>query len=112
MQNQINEGTTLEWTNGTGGDIASGKLVVIGSIVGVAMGIIKNGATGVVNVRPGIVEMGKTAALAITQGDKLYINAGTGLVTKTNTDTFVGYAAKAEIGASATVQVLWCQEGK
>lgn len=52
----------------------------------------------------GEYENAKTAALAIAQGDKVYWNTGTKLITKTNTDIPLGYCTKAALAADAKVQ--------
>jgi predicted RecA/RadA family phage recombinase len=105
MQNKINQGTTLDWTNG-GAAVVSGQAVVVGSIVGIALGNIAGGASGVLDVGPGVFELPKAAPLAITQGDKVYYAAGANNVNKTNTDVFIGYAAESALSAATTVRVL------
>lgn len=98
-------GSSIEYTNATGSDIATKSVVVIGSLIGIAAGTIKNTETGIVLLE-GVWEVEKTTSLAIAQGDKLYFNTTTKKVTKTNTDKPIGTAFKAELSAATTVQVL------
>lgn len=109
--NRVQPGQTLTWTNGTGGDVVSGQVVVIGNRIGVALGDIADGEDGDVAVEE-VFSLPK-AAEALSQGAALYWDAdgdpvggtaGTGAVTATSTDnTPAGYAAYAAASADATV---------
>ena len=106
MKNMIAEGKTLTYTNGTGSDIASGDLVIIGTRVGVAAVDIANGASGTVAIS-GVFEVPKEASLVVAQGDLLYADATSGELDKTaEAQTLAGYAYAAELAASTTVKVV------
>lgn len=49
----------------------------------------------------------KTAALTINSGDVLYYNTTTNLITKTNTDTLVGFAIADAAAADTHVLMAW-----
>jgi predicted RecA/RadA family phage recombinase len=106
MQNLKSEGKTITWTNGTGSDVASGKPVFIGKIVGFAMGLIKNTTAGEVYVGGGVIELTKDAPLVITQGDQLFWNVVGQKVTKTSTDLHLGTAFADGASADTKIQVL------
>lgn len=103
MQNFVKDGTTIKYTNSTGSTINSGDPVRLSSgKVCVAMGIILDGATGLLKTT-GVYIWPKATPLTIAQGDKLYWD-GT-KVTKTVTDNFVGQAHEAAASADVTVLV-------
>ena len=104
-QNHIQEGKIMPWTNGTGSDVASGDLVVMNGIVGVASGDIANGAEGNVVIAE-VFEVPKATPLSIGQGENVYATATSGEVNKTDTDTLAGKAFKAAASDALTVQVL------
>src|SRR5690242_15608207 len=103
-QNYIQPGDVFLYANSTGDTITSGSVVISGSLVGVALGDIADGDTGSVQCE-GVFSIPKTTPLAISQGDKLYYNAGTGKVTKTATDTPIGVAFE-DAGSSATTVLV------
>lgn len=105
MKNYVEKGDVLEYTNSTGSDIASGDVVVSGSIVGVAMTDIADTETGSVQVE-GVVRLTKKAALAITQGDMLFWDSTPGEITKTAADGVpIGVAFTSQGGSDTTVDV-------
>ncbi|SHJ23877.1 Predicted phage recombinase, RecA/RadA family [Malonomonas rubra DSM 5091] len=104
MKNYIQPGAVLTWANGTGSDVSSGDLVIIGQRVGVASVDIVDGESGSVAV-DGVFEVSKEAALEVSQGDLLYCNATGGELDKTNTNTLAGYAFEDAVGAAAEVRV-------
>jgi len=108
-QNYIQDGDILEIVNGSTA-ITSGSPVVVGSVVGIALGDIAANGEGRVQVC-GVFEVGKTASLAISQGDKVYFNTSTKLVTKTATDVFMGFAFKSATAEASTVQVSLAEGG-
>lgn len=75
-KNYINDGNTIEFT--AGADIASGKAVVIGTLVAVALGDIANTETGV-GLTSGVYELPKAAG-EITQGAAVNITPATGVI--------------------------------
>lgn len=102
--NYVADGTTLNWTATTAVD--SGDLVIVGTLVGVAIDDIASGAVGAVQIA-GVVECDKEASLAVSQGDKLYCDAISGELDKTETSqTFAGHAFEAEATSTSTVKVI------
>jgi predicted RecA/RadA family phage recombinase len=108
-QNFIQDGDVLEIVNG-GTAITSGSPVVIGSIVGIALGDIAANGPGRVQVC-GVFEVAKTTPLVIAQGDKVYWSTSTSKVTKTATDAYMGIAFAAAGSTDATVQVSLSEVG-
>lgn len=70
MNNGIHEGRLFTWTNGTGSDVVSGQVVVIGAILAVAAVDIANGASGTVQVGYAVTAP-KVSAAVIAQGESL-----------------------------------------
>ena len=102
-KNFIHEGDVLNYT--AGANIASGQFVLIGTIGGVAIGAIANGATGAVRVK-GVFSVPKASG-AVTQGAKLYWDATNSVLTTTSSgNTIVGVAAAAAQSGDATAQIL------
>jgi predicted RecA/RadA family phage recombinase len=75
--NYIAQGNSLTWTNGTGSDVASGDVVTVGHMIGVASVDIANGASGTVEVE-GVFEVPCNSADVIAVGDKLDWDASAG----------------------------------
>lgn len=69
-ENMHQAGKVLDWTNGTGSDVASGDVVAIGDTIGIALTNIANGADGAVAVE-GVYEVAKTTGTAWALGDAL-----------------------------------------
>lgn len=67
--NYIQDGDVIQYTNG-GAAIASGTVVKIGQILGVALVDIPNGATGSVAIE-GVFSVPKVDAAVIAQGESL-----------------------------------------
>jgi predicted RecA/RadA family phage recombinase len=65
-------GNTVEWTNGTGGSVASGAVVAVGTggLVGISANTLANGEVGTVHVR-GVFEVACKSADVIAVGDVL-----------------------------------------
>ena len=110
MKNYIQKGAVMSYTNASGSDIASGKAVVIGELVGVATGDIADTESGEVAFE-GVFSLPKEAPLVISQGDKVYYDAAANEVDKTNTNAFIGYAFVDAASADTTVQVLLARQG-
>jgi len=103
MRNYIQPGNTLTLT--APAEIASGAVVIVGSIIGVANGDAENGAPVDVDT-VGVFRLPKVAALAIAAGDKVYWDAGAKLVTKTAaSNTLLGVATEAAANPSPNVSV-------
>ena len=103
--NHFQPGKVLDWTNGSGKDVLSGELVMIGVLAGVALTDIAKDAIGAVQVEE-VFELPKTASEAITAGAVVYQDASTKLVTTTDTgNTRIGVAAYAAVEDDATVKV-------
>jgi predicted RecA/RadA family phage recombinase len=99
-------GSVMDWLNGTGVAVVSGKMVVIGTKVGVALGAIPIAGTGSVGVA-GVYEYAKLSTDVIAQGAAVYYDAGNDRLTTTaGGNTLAGYAWTAAANPSATVQVL------
>lgn len=84
--------------------VTSGKLVVIGSLVGVAQKDAANGAD-LPLVTEGVIRYAKVSALAIAVGDKVYYDSTNDQLNKTASgNTLVGIAVAAAANPSATVE--------
>lgn len=103
--NFIQNGETITWTNGTGSAIASGDIVKIGDLIGVALTDIAASASGAVATR-GVYELPAVNNAAITQGAKVYFDATAGKITPTATDnTLAGIAWEAKVLAGTVARV-------
>lgn len=106
MKNFVQKGEVIDFTNSTGSAIASGDVVIKGKIVGVAHGdIAANGGIGAVAIS-GVFRLALVASLAITAGDRVYWDSTGKVVTKTATDSPLGYAVTSQSANDATVDVL------
>jgi predicted RecA/RadA family phage recombinase len=101
----IQPGHTLTVTAPTGG-VLSGRGVLIGTLFGIAQYDAVEGAD-VEILTEGVVEIGKTSALAIGVGDRLFWDDTNKVVNKTTTaQQQVGVAVAAAANPSATVKML------
>lgn len=103
MENFVQNGdflhTVLEDT------VAGGDLVIVGNIVGVAVSN-GNGVDLKAVQTKGVFTLPKEDALAIDQGDTLYWNSTTKVVTKTEeANTLIGVAWDDALAAGGTVNV-------
>lgn len=106
MKNYIQNGDVLDAV--LGADVASGGVVVVGELVGVATTAGKSGDTIAVNLC-GVFEVAKATG-AINQGAKVYWDAGNSNATTTASgNKQIGHAWLAAQSGDATVQVklLW-----
>jgi predicted RecA/RadA family phage recombinase len=94
----------MPWTNGTGTDVASGDVVDLPNMIGVALGDIADGDNGDLAVTE-VWALPKEAALAIDQGDQVYWDATAGEIDKTNTNIAAGKAFAAAAADDTTVAV-------
>lgn len=67
--NYVQEGKTIDYTNG-GSAIAAGDVVVVGEQIGVALGDIANGETGAVALE-GVFDLPKVDAAVIGVGESV-----------------------------------------
>lgn len=73
MQNFVQDGSTIDYTNG-GSAISSGDVVVVGQSIGIAVGDIANGETGVLSIE-GVYDVAKVSAAVIAQGESVIWDA-------------------------------------
>ena len=103
--NYIQPGRSITVAAPTGG-VLSGDGVLIGTLFGIAQYDAVEGAE-VEILTEGVVEIGKTSALAIGVGDRLFWDDTNNLVNKTTTaQQQVGVAVAAAANPSATVKML------
>lgn len=105
MKNFIQPGNVI--THIAAAIITSGEVIVMGSLLGVSSGKAAIGEEVEVALE-GVFKLGKTAAEIYTQGQPLYYNAGTKLVTdddNAGANKLVGHAFKAAAGADAFAYV-------
>lgn len=108
MKNFVKPGKCIKYTNATGADIPSGQAIVIGDVVVVATGIIKNGEEGEV-LTEGVVRLAKVAGQAFALGAKLYWDpAAKNLTTTAGALKVIGFCAEAELAASTSAEVKLC----
>jgi len=69
------EGNRVQWTNGTGSDVASGAVVDLGDIYGIAVIAIVSGAVGALEIDREHV-LAATTASAWKAGDDVYWDSG------------------------------------
>ena len=102
--NYIQEGKALDYTP-SGADVASGDLVIIGTIAGIAKTNIADGKTGAVHIC-GVFSVPKATG-TVAQGAKLYWSSANSNVTTTATrNTLVGVAASAAASGDASIPLL------
>ena len=103
--NYIQPGRSITVAAPTGG-VLSGQGVLIGTLFGIAQYDAVEDAE-VEILTEGVVEIGKTSALAIGVGDRLFWDDTNKLVNKTTTaQQQVGVAVAAAANPSATVKML------
>lgn len=104
MKNYVQKGETIIYDNSTGLTVTAGSVVVIGSVLGVLVNDVVDGDSGAA-MTEGVFDLGKTAGLAITKGDRLFYSTSTKLITKTVTDTPIGTAHDSALAGDSTVKV-------
>ena len=103
MKNFVQRGDTLDVTAAAA--VASGDVVVIGSIIGVSNVDAEIGDSFALEV-VGVFTLPKTSALAISVGDVLYYDAANKVVNKTASgNTKIGVAVTAAANPSPSVNV-------
>lgn len=99
----VQPGDVLDYTPGTA--VVSGKMVVAGVRVGIALAAIAANATGPLAVR-GVFTYAKLSTDVIAQGALVYYDAGNDRLTLTSAgNTLAGYAAAAAGNGVTTVNV-------
>ncbi len=68
--NYVQPGEVIDWVNGTGGAKASGDVIKMGGVLGVALVDIADGDTGAVRV-VGVFTVPKVTGAVIAQGESL-----------------------------------------
>lgn len=103
MVNYIQPGNTV--TVAAPYTVTSGMIVLVGSILGIASFDSASGAD-VEMLTEGVFDLPKTSALAITQGDLLYLDDTNHVVNKTSSaQKLVGVALTTVANPSSTVRV-------
>jgi predicted RecA/RadA family phage recombinase len=103
MKNFVQSGDTLPLTAPAA--LASGDVVVIGSIVGVATTSAASGANFTCAIR-GVFDLPKTNGVAFAPGDKVYFDSTAKLITSTATNnTRLGAAVLPAIASATTARV-------
>lgn len=81
-KNFVGDGKVTQWTNGTGSAVASGQVVKVGNLLGVALVAIPAGATGSVAVEGVFSGVPKVSGAVFVKGEKLIFdvsaNSGAG----------------------------------
>lgn len=104
MKNYIQPGKSITATAPSGG-VASGAGVLIGTLFGIAQHDAAEGAE-LELLTEGVVEIGKTSALAIEVGDRLFWDATNKVVNKTATaQVCVGIAVTSAPNPSPLVRM-------
>jgi predicted RecA/RadA family phage recombinase len=80
-KNFVQDGAVIQWTNSTGAAVASGQVVKIGNILGIALVALAIGATGSVATEGVFSGVPKVSAAVFAQGEKLLfdVSAGSGV---------------------------------
>lgn len=102
-KNFVTDGTVIQWTNGTGSAVASGQVVKVGNLIGVALVAILAGSTGSVGIEGVFSDMPKVSGAVFAQGEKLVfdVSANGGL------GAFDDSAAAAATGDVTGGAVAW-----
>jgi predicted RecA/RadA family phage recombinase len=104
MDNYINDGTTMLYTNGGGATIASGTVVLAKHTLGVALADIAVGETGVLKIK-GRVTAPKVSGAAFVAGEKLIwdisANTNTGAFDDSSATPATGDITGAAVAAAA-----------
>lgn len=103
-KNYVEDGKTMDWTNGTTADVTSGDLVAVGEVCGVAADDIAAGADGVLFMF-GVFEVTKDSTVALTQGDKCYLGAA-GVTSAAGTDNPLAGTAWADAATTDATCVV------
>lgn len=101
--NFVQEGGVLNWENGTGSDVSSGDVVVLGAlgdaVVGVALVDIADGASGAVAVE-GVFTLPKVSAAVFTMGESLIWDSSAGAFDDNQATPAVGDVSGSVVAAA------------
>lgn len=104
MENYVDDGTTVNYTNGGGTTIAAGTIILMKNTLGSVIADIAAGATGAVQIR-GKVTAPKVSGAAFVVGEALVwdvsANAGAGAFDDSAAVTAVGDVTGAAVAAVA-----------
>ncbi len=103
----IQNGKVIDWTNGTGSDVAYHDVVPLTNRIGIADEAISNTDTGSLAVT-GVWELPAVNNAAFAVDDAVYWDVSAGKLTKTSTDNIAAgwcVAAKAETGTTAKIKI-------
>lgn len=75
--NYVQPGNAISWTNGTGSDVSSGDVVVMGNTIGIAEVDIADTETGTVCIE-GVFTVPKVSAAVFAVGEKLIYDVSAG----------------------------------
>lgn len=104
MKNGIQPGCSITVPAPSGGTV-SGKLCIIGSLIGVASNTVAQGVDVTLETE-GVYQYAKAGSLAIAVGDKLYYVAANDHLNKTASgNSLVGIAVEAAATDATTVKV-------
>lgn len=111
MLNFIESGKNIGYVNPSSSvAILGGSVVVMGAVCGVAIQDIAPLAQGTLLLE-GVVSL-PLSAMNVALGDRLYWNAGSSTVTKTQTDVPLGAAMSAQTSGDPTVNVKLYEVGR
>ena len=103
MKNFVQEGNVIDHV--ATATRASGAVVLMGTKIGVCVGDIANGATGVVRVE-GVFTIAKLSTDVVAQGAALYWdNTNSRLTVTASGNTYAGYATAAAGNGATTVNI-------
>lgn len=107
MKTLIKDGKRLTYTNGSGSDISSGDVVLVGSQIGIATTDIANGEVGELAME-GVFEVPKTGGAAFVDGTAIIWDESAGAFVAFGTATAAGDLTHCCIahGAAASAAVL------
>ncbi len=115
MKSYRGTGNDVLWTNNTGSDVASGAVVLLATLIGIALTAIVSAASGVVRTLKAEYELDATVAEAWTVGEPLWWNPATAKLTRLGDPTyrFAGIATAAKVATTQTTAkiMLNCRDG-
>lgn len=98
----VSSGDTIDFTPGSA--TAAGAVVVQGTQIGITKVAVPANTLGTLHVQ-GVFDVNCASGTTFSAGALLYWNAGSGLVTTTNTDVLMGRAALAKTSGQTKARV-------